>query len=257
MTATVHDYTNMGRGESRDGAATTEAPTRHQPSQIVPRAVIKADALSYHMLEPRSVGPADVPLIGEAYRCWSDVWKQAFFELESSRDLPSDDFTRQDEVGALFHGYECIALSFFRWVDSSSPVFRDDSYFSVWPAAARDAACAEGSKVCISSNFTVAAPWRRASGCGLKDVVVALLIERFLASDADALVGTVRNNRGMNSVVYRNGFKPIFENAVHHGVEVDLTAFYRSSCVRTPTSAVDEAIVQALRPRREPGQRGA
>jgi hypothetical protein len=190
-----------------------------------------------------------LPLLCEAYRCWSEVWRQTFLELDNQPSLPSDDFTRQDEVGALFHNYECIGLSFFRWVDLSSPLDRDDSYFAVWPEAARAAATKDGSRVCVSSSFTIAAPWRRASGCSLKDVLVALIIERFLLSDADVLVGTVRNNRGVNLVVYRNGFQPIHHNAILHGVEVDLTAFYRKSSVRTPTGELDERVVMSVRPR--------
>jgi hypothetical protein len=218
-------------------------------SEIVPRAIVDADALSYHLLRPKSAGPADLPLLCEAYRCWSEVWRQTFLELDNQPSLPSDDFTRQDEVGALFHNYECIGLSFFRWVDLSSPLARDDSYFAVWPEAARAAATKDGSRVCVSSSFTIAAPWRRASGCSLKDVLVALIIERFLLSDADVLLGTVRNNRGVNLVVYRNGFQPLHHNAILHGVEVDLTAFYRKSSVRTPTGELDEQVVMSVRPR--------
>jgi hypothetical protein len=246
MTATAQDYPGDGRIGTRKDVRSPLGEANEAA-----RAVVRPEALSYHRLKPREVGPADVPLIGEAYRCWSDVWKQAFHELENTRELPSDDFTRQDEVGALFHGYQCIALSFFRWIDLSSPIDQDDSYFSVWPSGAREAACAQGSKICISSHFTIAAPWRRARGCSLKDVLAGLVVERFLVSDADAMVGTMRNDRGMNAMVYRSGFKPILENVIHHGVEVDLTAFFRNSCVRIPTSAVDEAIVQALRPHRD------
>ena len=249
MTATVQDYPRDGRTDPTHGVRAHLGEANEAA-----RAVVHLPALSYHGLDPRNVGPADVPLMGEAYRCWSDVWKQAFYELENSRELPSDDFTRQHEVGALFHGYECIALSFFRWIDLSSPIDQDDSYFAVWPSGARESACAQGSKICISSHFTIAAPWRRARGCSLKDVLAALVVERFLVSDADAMVGTMRNDRGMNAVVYRTGFQPILENVIHHGVEVDLTAFFRASCVRTPTSPVDEAIVQALRPQRHAAQ---
>jgi hypothetical protein len=217
---------------------------------------VRPEALSYHLLRPRDVGAADVPLIGEAYRCWGEVWKQTFQELEDRTDLPSDDFTRQDEVGAIFHGYECVALTFFRWVDLSNPMHQDDSYFAVWPEDARAAACSDGSAICVSSNFTIAAPWRRASGCSLKDVLAALVVERFLISDADALVGTMRNDRRMNEVAYGVGLRPVLRDVIHHGVAVDLMVFHRRSCSRPPAGALDESIIQALRPTL-PGQRGS
>lgn len=223
---------------------TSEA--RLAKSDFVPRAAVRADALSYHLLRPREAGPADAALLGEAYRCWAEVWRETFAELDARSDLPSDDFTRQDEIGALFHEYECIGLSFYRWIDLSSPMFRDDSYFAVWPEETRDAACAKGARVCVSSNFTIGAPWRRATGCSLKDVLGALVVERYLRSEADTLVGTMRADRGMSRLTDRLGFKRLKGGVIHHGVEVDLVAFYRGECVRLPNDAQDEAIVQSL-----------
>jgi hypothetical protein len=242
-----------GRMTVSRGARTLGAPNR-LVSDVVPRAVIRPELLSYHLLRPSQVGVAEVPLIGEAYRCWSEVWKDAFRELENRTDLPSDDFTRQDEVGAIFHGYECVALSFFRWVDLASPMVQDDSYFSVWPQSARDAACADGSSICISSNFTLAAPWRRASGCSLKDVLAALVVERFLVSDAHSLVGTMRNDRRMNELAYSVGLRPVLKGVIHHGVEVDLMLYRRGSCSRPPAAPLEEMVIEALRPARAPAK---
>lgn len=227
-----------------EGQGGRRAPT----SDFVRRAVVDPDALSYHLLRPGMLGPTDLPLIGEAYRCWSEVWHETFTALKSKTSLPSDDFTRQQEVGAVFHGYECVALSFFRWVDLSNPIYRDDSYFSIWPEDVRDAACARGSKICVSSYFTLSAPWRRATGCSLKDILGALIVERFLLSDADTLVGTMRTDRGMGRLANRLGSQTLREGVIHHGVEVDLIAFYRNDCTREKISPSDEAIVQTLRP---------
>jgi hypothetical protein len=77
-------------------------------------------------------------------------------------------------------------------------------------------------------------------------------VERFLVSEADALVGTMRNDRRMNETVYGVGLRPVLRNVIHHGDEVDLMVFHRRSCSRpAAASAVDEAIIQALRPRRD------
>jgi len=163
--------------------------------------------------------------------------RETFQQLERRNDLPSDDFTRQKEVGALLHGYEWIALTFYRWVDLSRAIHRDDSCFSVWPEDTRDAACAAGSRICVSSSFTISAPWRRAEGCSLKDVLGALLVERFLLSDADALAGTMRADRGMSRLTDRLGARRLRGGVVHHGVEVNLVPFFRGSCARrTATS---------------------
>lgn len=222
------------------------APIKKPPQA---RPVVDPDLLSFHRLSPRHAGVADLPLLGAAYQCWSEVWKRTFMDLEGRTELPSDEFTRQDEVGALFHGYECIALFLSRRVDLSSQLAQDDSYFRIWPQAARAAVCAHGSSVWVSSNITIHPNWRRPANCSLSRLVCALIIERFLISDADVLVGSMRNDRSMNTVTYELGAKPLVSDVIHHGVPVDLVAFYRESCVRPALDEQTETLVQGLRPR--------
>ena len=236
------------RRHGLDNGETAGEIVRRPISDVAPAKQIEPSALEYQLLTPGRTR-ADDPRIVEAYRCWRATWCDAFVELKQRTELFSDDFSRQHEIGALFQHDECIALSFFRWVDLSVPMNRDDSYFRVWPEQAKNDACREGSLICVSSSFTLAAGYRRSNVCSLKDVLVALIIERFLASDADAVVGTVRNNRGVDKLIYRNGFLPILHNRQMYGVDVDLGAFYRRGCTRTPTSPINEHIVQALRPK--------
>src|SRR5580692_9143278 len=215
-------------------------------SGFVPRPTVRVEALSYRTLQPRDAGVADLPLLGEAYRCWSDVWKTTLRELDNLPDVPSDEFTRQDEVVALFHEYECIGLTCLRWVDTSRPMFLDDSYFKIWPKAATDAAREHGPRICIVSNLTVAAPWRRARGLSVMEVLACLSLDRFLRSSGDAVVGTPRADRGVNRVCYGLGFRPLAREVVHHGVKIDLVGFYRRASERLPLSPVTESVVAGL-----------
>jgi hypothetical protein len=212
-------------------------------SDVVPRNVVDAERLTYHLLRPQQSGPADIPVLGEAYRCWSEVWTQTFAELDGAKQLASDDFTRQDEIGALFHDWECIGMTFFRWVDLANPIFKEDSYFAAWSPSAFAAATSRGTRVCISSHFTIAGGWRSAKGCSVKYVLGALIIERFLRSDCDAMVGTMRNDRGMNKFTYRLGAHALERNAIHHGVEVDLIGFYRQACIRPKLADDVESVI--------------
>jgi hypothetical protein len=212
------------------------------------RGVIRPDALSYHRLKPDGAGPADIPLLGAAYECWSAVWKEHLYERDKLEYLPSDEFTRQDEIGVLFHEWECVGMTFYRWVDLTNPVFADDSYFRVWPAAALKAACARGPRLCIGSNLTVAPRWRRAIGCSVKQLLLALAIERFRRSGADAMVGKMRNDRGMNKVGLQLGFERLEEGVFLHGGPCDLVAFYRQSSQRPMLDATTEGVITALRP---------
>ena len=233
--------------ETYEDGNPSRLPRSQMESGVVPRPVVRPEALSYHLLRPRQCGPADVPLLGEVYRCWSEVWKQTFWELDNAPHVPSDDFTRQDEVGAIFHGYECVALSLFRSIDLADPMHQDDSYFAAWPVRAREAACRDGTRVCVGSNITIAPAWRSATGCSLKNVLGALIIERFVLGQGDAMVGTMRNDRGMDKLMDRLGAERLGYTVELHGVEVDLFAFFRRTSERPPLKEQDESIVQSLR----------
>jgi hypothetical protein len=204
---------------------------------------VQLEKLSFRVLHPRACGPADVPLIGEAYRCWSDVWSRTLLELDGATQLPSDDFTRQDEVCTIFYGYECVALSCFRYIDLANPMYHDDSYFKAWPASARAAACREGTRLCVGSHITIAPDWRRSF---LRSVLTALTLDRRSASGSDAILGTMRDNRGMSKLVARLGGHAL-GHAELHNVPVTLFALYRSN-TRAPLDEREERVVQALCP---------
>ena len=213
-------------------------------TSVTLRPRIDPQQLSYHLIRPRQIGLADVGVVGEAYRCWSEVWSETLRELDGLTDVPSDEFTRQDEVGAIFHGYECIALSCFRWIDLSIPMYHDDTYFRVWPKDAIAAASQDGSRVCIGSHVTVSQAWRRVRGCSLRHVVTALTIDRAMASGSDAILGTMRDDRGMASLVHGLGATTL-GHARLHNVPVTLIAVYRSRA-RPPLDPQNENIVRTL-----------
>jgi hypothetical protein len=208
------------------------------------RPVIEPEQLTYHLLRPRQIGLADVALIGEAYRVWSEVWSQTFRDQDGLLNLVSDQFTRQDEVGAIFHGYECVGLSCFRWVDLSLPMTFGDSYFEHWPPTARDAALRQGTRICIGNQITIAKEWRNAKGGSLSAIVTAMCIERFVRSDADAILGTMRDDRGMTALTEALGAEVLGHTEMHGG-PVTLVAVFRGS-QRKPLDARNEAIVQQL-----------
>ncbi len=204
---------------------------------------LRPESLHYALLNPNAPG-AQAPLLAAAFRCWKQVWAETLKELDGIAYLPSDDFTRQDEVGALFSGDRCVGLSCYRWVDLSLPFAREDSYFTAWPSDALDALVAHGPRVCIGSQISVPREFRgRFDGTAVKDLLLAFAVKRFLASDADVMTGTMRNNRNMNTLGYRLGGQPLVEDAELHGVKVDLLAFYRSTL--TPTWTDVETSVWA------------
>jgi hypothetical protein len=223
-----------------------EAP--RSDSAILPRPCIRPDALSYHRVRLAEAGPFDMPLLGKIYECWSSVWRTTLYELDKVVDVPSDELTRQDEIGALFHEYECIGLSCLRWMHLDSPIFLDDSYFRVWPKDAIRAAAKHGGRACILSNLTVAPAYRRATEYNVAEMVLGLAVDRFAHSEADSLIGTPRADRRVNELAYKMGFVPLAHDVVHHGVNVDLVRFPQKAGGATATlSPSAESIVSMFR----------
>jgi hypothetical protein len=221
-------------------------------SGIVPRAIVRPDALELRFLCPRTEDPAELALVEQAFECWREVWSEAFYELEGATVLFSDNFSRQDEIAAFFQDGECLGLMCHRIVDFAQPLFREDSYFEAWPKETLDRACAQGTKIFISNHFTLARAWRKADGVSMKELIMAMSIERFMQSDADCWVGTCRHSGGVHTLCYRLGCEQLAADVPYHNVRSDLVAIYRSTMDRQPGLPATEAVLAALLPRSRP-----
>src|SRR5258708_6183825 len=105
-----------------------------------------------YVLCPGTHVHADFSLIhSKIYQCWSDVWTQAFQDLGAKKALYSDAFSRQNYVGGLFSGDDCVALCFFREAHANAPEFAKDSYFSNWSPAHLETLTSRGPKVIVCS----------------------------------------------------------------------------------------------------------
>lgn len=201
------------------------SPPRAVPSR---RPALDPERFAYRLLRPHEPATASRAVWDSAYDCWHTVWGQTLAELDGASALFSDDFTRQHELGCLFYSSRCVGMTGWRWVDLSRRADREDSYFKAWPRALLESAFPAGQRVCIGSNLTVLPAWRGdVDGYSMKELLMVLAVTRFLASDADVMLGTMRNDRGMNGLVYRLGARPLRENVLHHGVAVDLVTFTR------------------------------
>jgi hypothetical protein len=206
--------------------------------------------LTYVLLPGKLPPPHLVAHYEAAYKCWKDVWSETFLELDGNSKLASNDFTRQDEVSALFHGDKCLGVTFFNWIDFASQVAKEDSYFEVWSPKAISELTKFDSRVLVCSNFTLHPDGRRnALGVSMKDVLMGLLVKRFLDSGANSMTGTVRNNRGVNVCTYRHGAVALERDFKLHGVEVDLVAFYRDTAKLSDDPMISN-LVDALWERR-------
>jgi hypothetical protein len=184
---------------------------------------------SYHVLRPRAVDAGERERIGRAHACWLDTWSAMLRDLDGVELRFDDDFARQDEVGALFCGDECVGVSGYRFVDLSLPWHRRDSYFAAWPQPLLEQIAAVSPRVCIGSNLAVAPSWRGAiRPMRVSEMLLGLAVRRWQESDAQIMVGTMRNDRRMNDISYRMGALPLRTNVLHHHVAVDLVVFTRN-----------------------------
>ena len=214
-----------------------------RPSGVVParpKRSIRVAALEFDLLSPRAVRH---PLLERAYEAWRDGWSDTLREVAGLGRIDSDEFTRQDEIGVLSIGGECLAVTGMRWCDTSSAMSAEDSYFRRWPAPALERIA--GSVVCVSSNLLLVPEWRgarvedaRGAHTPLKLVMLGLTMQRFLSSSARYIVGVSRNDRSMNRVGAELGFAS-FGRIQVHGIESDIMIGDPSSA-RAPGIVVEE-----------------
>lgn len=183
----------------------------------------------------------------KAYNCWREVWEETYKkELKLNKYLTSDDFTRQDEILALFHKGECTALVFFKWVDSSEDPVAHDSYFKVWPELALRKLSSRGPRILVCSQFTVHSKYRRNSSVSWKDLLIGLLVERFRFSDCDAMTGVTRLQRNMGEATYRSGAEPLMKGIPFTAEDdlVDLVGFFHDKIIDSPVPGIHELVAQ-------------
>ena len=198
-------------------------------------------AFQYHLLRPRTTASEACDLVVEAYQCWKQVWQDTYRELDGIETLHSDEFLRQDEIGALFHGPTCVGLTAYRFVDLSLGIHRDDSYFRLWPDTAVKALMRDGARICIANQLTVRPEWRGLQqGVSIKHLLLGLMVRRFLDSSSNTMASVTRNDRNMNGLVYRHGAQSLVHRITLHGIDSDLVAFYRRSSIVLRDSLADD-----------------
>lgn len=176
-------------------------------------------------------------LYKKIYACWHLVWNEAFQELGVTKKMTSDAFTRQDLIGATFYKDECIGMCFYRWVDATRKDFAEDSYFQIWNDKHRAALCSRGNKILVCSNLTLH-PMARGKKLGFsgKDLMIGMMVQTFLNSNADAMTGAMRVDKGANDATARWGSTTIAHRVpCDYGKEnTELVGFFRDDLAKFP-----------------------
>lgn len=189
------------------------------------------DDLRLILLPLRSPQPEHAAHYRAAQACWEDVWFGLYDQHRIAQPLFLDHLLRQDEAACLFYQERCVALILFRTLDFSLMNYERDSYFKEWTAEDRAALMRHGSKVFLTTFLTVHPDFRNYSrDLKFKEVLLDIMIKRFLQSDADVISGVTRRDRGINDESFKLGATLIREDVPYMGdrFRVDLVAFYRA-----------------------------
>ncbi len=179
------------------------------------------------LLKKQFSNSSEKEIYNHAYASWYECWAPIYNLIDKDKGFYSDQFTRQDEVLVLLHGGKCAATVFFRYADFNSKFEFQDSYFGPWPEIAIKGLISEGPKVLVCSFFTVMEDFRKGyAGVSVKDLLMGMLIRRFMWSDFDVMTGSLRNSKGVNDLCYKWGATPLCKNVEFNNERNDLVGFY-------------------------------
>jgi hypothetical protein len=170
----------------------------------------------------------------KSFKCWHETWDDFYHsEHHSSAKLNSNEFTRQDEIIALFYEGECFALTFFKEVNWKDTTAALDAYFNPWTPEAILGLLQKGDNILICSQFTVAKNFRnRKVDIPWKYILSGFNMKYFLESSADAMTGTMRVKKGMGRMSVEAGATPLALGVIckdHEDEPADLVGFFHEN----------------------------
>lgn len=195
--------------------------------------IVDFEKLDVYLIKGNSKNnPSDLQSIYQkSFQCWHETWDDFYNgEHHSNVKLNSNEFTRQDEVLALFYEGECFAITFFKEVDWRDSTAALDAYFNPWTPEALMGLRQQGDRILICSQFTVAKAFRnRKVDLPWKYILSGFNMKRFLTSDSNAMTGTMRVKKGMGRMSVEAGATPLALGVVckdHEDEPADLVGFF-------------------------------
>jgi hypothetical protein len=178
-----------------------------------------------------------------ATSCWEEVWLDLFSHHKVEHPLYLDGMLRQDEAACIFTPTACVGMILFRTLDFSIINYRRDSYFKEWTDGDLETLLRHGKRVFLATYMTVHPDFRHFSPhFKFKEVLLDLMVKRFLLSPADVISGVTRRDRGIHDESYKLGATLIHENVDYMDgrFRVDLVGFYRHEVNESPNLKVRE-----------------
>lgn len=185
--------------------------------------------MQLYILPAHSPPSAYYSIYNACFDLWESVWSSTLRELDGLEVLFSDAFTRQDFFGAAFVQGKPAALCCFKNLDLGVSSSRKDSWFAPWPKDLLEELAQEFPQALIPSWMTVHPDFRKTAnyqGPNFGLLMSELISLCCLHQGADIAFGTPRKDRSVNKLVSQAGATCLVPDVKHHGVLVDLVAFF-------------------------------
>ncbi|WP_413561442.1 hypothetical protein [Bdellovibrio sp. HCB209] len=172
----------------------------------------------------------------QAYETFKQTWTAELSTLKGQDvRVPSNDFTRQDYIIALYKGDTCVALDCMREVSISSYVQTEDSWFQPWDKKHFATMQKQGhDRAIVNSYFTVHNDFRRTvqgESVNAAYLAGALSVLYQVELDCSIMLGMMRNNRSMNALGASLGGAPI-DTIVHNDLPTDLFVYEKGAVIK-------------------------
>lgn len=184
------------------------------------------------MLPIRAPQPQWRRLYRSAFALWTEVWEGVHNRFEMPGGFFTDAFGRHDEAACVFEAETCVAILLFRTMDFSFLDYRRDSYFREFSELDLRRMLAHGTRLFAGTYLTVNPDYRGFHPeVRFKQVVMNVMIRRFLEGDGDVIVNIARRDRDLNKEAMGLGGILLRENVEYFSgrERVDLIYYTRQS----------------------------
>lgn len=130
----------------------------------------------------------------KTFQCW----------FASKQEKNSDEFTRQDDILAIFYKGECLATTFFREVNWGDETTAFDSYFNSFNEDMIQELISKGNSILISSHALIEKNYKDIKGdITWESILSGFTMKRFLESEVHAISGEITSFQNEIKVAYR------------------------------------------------------
>lgn len=177
----------------------------------------------YYYLCPKDPRLEYRSVIEKSYLFWKEIWFNSLNEIENVEKMYADNFSRCDYFSVLFYQDEPILMCLFTKHDISTILTTDDSYFQIWPKEVFKSMIQKNiSDVMVCSHYTLGTKYRQIDQYKVKDLVLGLTHCAYQDSGLPYMLGTTRNLKKTNQLMYSMGCIPLAQNIIYHGEPSDL-----------------------------------